>query len=200
MIQRLALSHALGSQKRFVVRTDRRHYQTDEPVIVTAEAYNADFVPLAEADLPGQKLQGELLVPAEGNGARHTVQTLSLSQSKKGVFESRFTVFTAGEHRVRVADPVSGNSVEWTFQVTGTPVERQRAVRNVALQQALAAETGGQSFDFKNAAQLADAIRPAPKTEMTVEVISLANTWLSFALIVGLLLAEWLVRKWVNLP
>ena len=200
MIQRLALSHALGSQKRFVVRTDRRHYQTDEQVIVTAEAYNADFMPLTETDLPSQKLQGELILPTEGNAPRQAPQPLGLSQTKKGVFETRLTVFTTGEHRVRITDPVSNKPVEWTFQVTGTPVERQRAVRNVALQQALAAETGGKSFDFKDAGGLAEEIRPVPKTEMTVEVISLTNTWLSFALVVGLLLGEWLLRKWVNLP
>ncbi len=84
--------------------------------------------------------------------------------------------------------------------MTGTPVERQRAVRNVALQQALAAETGGKSYDFKEVRQLADEIQPAAKTETSIEVISLANTWLCFALLVGLLMGEWLVRKWVNLP
>ena len=157
-------------------------------------------MPLDENDLPSQKLQGELLLPAEAARRRPAAQPLGLSQRKKGVFETRLTVLRPGEHRVRVTDPVSGKPVEWTFQVTGTPVERQRAVRNVALQQALAAETGGKSFDLKDAGDLAEQIRPAPKTEMTIEVISLANTWLSFALVVGLLLSEWLVRKWVNLP
>jgi hypothetical protein len=195
----LALNHALGSQKRFVVQTDRRHYQPDEPVIVTVEAYNADFVPLAESDLPNHKLQGELWLPAGEGNAQHGVQRLTLAQTRKGVFETRFTVFTPGEHRVRVTDPISNNPVEWTFQVTGTPVERQRAVRNVALQQELAASTGGRSFDLKNAWDLVEQLQPAAKTETTIEVLSLASTWLSFVLVAGLLLGEWLIRKWENL-
>jgi hypothetical protein len=201
MIQRLALNHALGSQKRFVVRTDRRNYQADETVIVSVEAYDADFVPLTEndRDLPNHKLQGELWLPAEAGAPRQGVQPLSLSQTRKGVFETRLTVFTPGEHRVRVTDPISHNPVEWTFQVTGTPVERQRAVRNVELQRALAAETGGRSFDLKNVRDLVEQLQPAAKTEMSVEVISLASTWLSFALVVGLLLGEWMVRKWENM-
>jgi hypothetical protein len=205
MIQRLALSHALGSQKRFVVRTDRRHYQTNEPVIVTVEAYNADFVAMEEKDLPEKRLRGEMLLPLDAASSPHggeptSVQPLSLSQLKKGVFETRLTVFTAGEHRVRVTDPISGNPVECTFQVTGTPVERQRAIRNAELQQALAVETGGKSYDFKQVRDLAEQIRPPARTEMSVEVISLAHTWLSFAIVVGLLLAEWFMRKWVTLP
>jgi hypothetical protein len=208
MIQRLALSHALGSQKRFVVRTDRRHYQTNEPVIVTVEAYNADFMALEENSLPNKKLQGEMVLPpdegaggpAGGKRLRPAAQPLGLAQLKKGVFETRVTVFTPGEHRVRVTDPITSRAVECTFQVTGTPVERQRAVRNADLQQAIAAETGGKSYDFKEVRQMASEIRPAAKTETSIEVISLANTWFSFALLVCLLMGEWLVRKWVNLP
>jgi hypothetical protein len=89
--------------------------------------------------------------------------------------------------------------VECTFQVAGTPVERQRAVRDVALQEALAAETGGKSLGLAEVRRLADEIRPPAKTELSVEVIPLTNTWLTFGLIAGLLLVEWLVRKWVNL-
>jgi hypothetical protein len=199
MIQRLALNHALGSQKRFVVQTDRRNYQPDEPVIVSVEAYNANFEPLAEGDLPSHKLQGELWLPAGEGAAQHGTQRLTLTQSRKGVFETRFTVFAAGEHRVRVIDPITNNPVECRFQVARTTVERQATIRNVARQQELAQSTGGRSYDLKNAWKLLDDLQPAAKTETTVEVLSLASTWLSFALVAGLLLTEWLVRKWENL-
>src|SRR5690606_9976155 len=48
MIHRLGLSHALGSQKRFIVRTDRQQYQADDKVVLTVEAYDANFEPLNE--------------------------------------------------------------------------------------------------------------------------------------------------------
>jgi hypothetical protein len=70
----------------------------------------------------------------------------------------------------------------------------------VELQQAIAAETGGKSYDFADVRELVENIHPAAKTETSVAVISLANTWLSFILVVSLLLGEWLTRKWVNLP
>ena len=40
MIHRLGLSHAMGGQKRFVLRTDRRSYRTDDEVLLTVEAYD----------------------------------------------------------------------------------------------------------------------------------------------------------------
>ncbi len=43
LIHRLALRHALGTQKRFVVRTDRRRYQGDDQVLLTVEAYAAEL-------------------------------------------------------------------------------------------------------------------------------------------------------------
>jgi hypothetical protein len=126
----------LGADKRFVVRTDRRNYQIDDPVVVTVDARNAEYQPLAESDLPGNKLAGQLVLPGEEAAG----QPLGLTQVRKGSFEARFTAAVAGEHRVRVSDPVSGKPIEWTFNVVSTPVERQRAVRNVVLQESLAAE------------------------------------------------------------
>ena len=185
-----------------MVRTDRSHYQVDEPVTLTVEAFNANFEPLAENDLLNQKLRGELFVPAEGNSEASAAggppQTLSLTQLRKGVYETRFTVFASGEHRVRVTDPVTNKPVEWKFQVLGTPVERQRATRNAALQHALAQETGGQTCDLKDAESLLSKIHESPRIETSLKAISLVSTWLMFGLLVLLLLAEWLVCKWVN--
>ena len=84
--------------------------------------------------------------------------------------------------------------------MTSTSVERQRAIRNVALQEALAAETGGKSYDLRSVKRLVDEIQPPPKPEMSVQIVALWNTWLCFACVVGLLTSEWLLRKWVNLP
>ena len=116
------------------------------------------------------------------------------------MFEARFPVYAGGEHRIRVNDPITSQPVEITFQVTNVTVERQRAVRNVALQEGIAAETGGNAYDLTTVGKLADRIDLSPKTETTIEVISLWNTWLCFGCVVGLLLGEWLLRKWVNLP
>jgi hypothetical protein len=200
MIHRLGLSHALGSQKRFVVATDRRAYRTEDQVLLTIEAYDADFRPLGEEDIPGHRLDAELVVPAEGTTRKENVQPLAATQLRKGVYEARFPVYTAGEHRVRVTDPITEKPVEIAFQVTSVTVERQTAVRNVNLQEQLAGVVpGSKSYDLASVARLADEIELTPKRESTIEVLTLWNTWACFAALVGLLLAEWFLRKWVNL-
>ncbi len=200
LIHRLALRHALGSQKRFVVRTDRKQYQPDDQVLLTVEAYDANFEPLGEDKVPDRRLTAVVYLP-EGRGpGNSTSGTLSVSQLRQGVYESRFPVFAAGEHRIRVKDPITGQFAEVTFRVASVSAERQRAVRNVALQQALADTTAATSYDLANVDRLVDDVKLQAKTESSVEVIPLWDTWLSFGLIVLLMLGEWLGRKWVNLP
>lgn len=201
LIHRLALSHALGNQKRFVVSTDRRNYRADEEVILTVEAYDTDFEPLTEDDLPDRRLSGEMILPpGAGTGPEPELsQELAIAQRSPGKFELRFPVFAGGEHRVRVTDPVTNQPVETTFQVTSVTVERQRAVRNVALQEEIARATRGNSYDLTTLGQLADDVKLLPQTETSIEVIPLWNTWFCFIAVVGLLLSEWFVRKWVNL-
>ncbi len=150
MIHRLGLSHVLGSQKRFVVRTDRPQYQVDDKVTLTVEAYDANFEPLAEDKLVDHKLQGELIAP-DRPGALLEPQAISIPQAREGVFEARLPVSYGGEYRVSVTDPVTGERAEVNFQVASLSAERRSAVRNAALQEEIARATGGRSYDLVSA-------------------------------------------------
>jgi hypothetical protein len=203
MIYRLGLSHAVGSQKRFVVRTDRQEYQADDRAVVTVEAYDADFEPLGEEDLPGRKLAAELILPedaggdAAGGGGR--AEALAIPEARRGVFEVEVPLLLAGEHRVQVRDPVTGEDVAASFQVASLSVERREAARNVALEREVAAATGGRNYDLETIARLPDEIDMPRERETTVRIFPLWNTWLAFGVIIFLMLGEWLLRKLVHL-
>jgi hypothetical protein len=211
MIHRLGLSHALGSQKRFVVRTDRQQYQSDDKVVLTVEAYDENFEPLVADKLPDHKIWGELQLPSRATAAAapptlnsvkldaDNRQPLPIPQLRPGVFEAQIPVFVAGEHRVKVKDPITGETVEVNFQVTSLSAERRSAVRNTVIQEQLAAANGGKSYDLTTAANLPDEIRSVVRTESTMEVFPLWNTWPCFVLVIALMLGEWLLRKLVNL-
>lgn len=198
MIHRLGLSHALGSQKRFVVRTDRPQYQADDKVTLTVEAYDANFEPLNESTFPEKQLKAELFRPGRSE-ASEPAQPITISQLREGVFETRLPVFDSGEYRVSVIDPVTKERSEVFFQVTSVSAERRSAVRNVALQSQLAATTGGKSYTLETAAQFLKDFQPQERTEVSVQTFEIWHTWFCFTLIVGLMLGEWLLRKWVHL-
>ena len=200
MIHRLASRHALGAGKRFDMRTDRPEYRPDEQVILTVDAFDAQYRQLTEDKIPGRKLQAEWVLPEERPGAQPNVRALAIPQLSEGVFETRLTPVVAGEHRVRVTDPITQEKKERAFQVARVGVEQQRAVRNAVLQRDLAGITGGKSYDLSTVSQLPDEMRLTAKTETNVRVIELWNTWLVFALVGFFMLGEWLGRKWANLP
>ena len=199
LIHRLGLSHALGDQKRFVVRTDKPHYRRGETALVTVEAYTEDFEPLREADVPERRLQGELLRPEPDDAGRREV-AVQLPQLRPGVFETRLPLSAQGEYRLRVTDPVTNAVSETGLVVADVGIELRNPVRNVALQQTLAAETGGRSYDLTTADEFLNDFKPPRRRETTIESVPLWSTWLTFALMVLLLFAEWVLRKWVHLP
>ncbi len=201
LIHRLGLSHAIGTQKRFVVRTDRQEYQADEKVTLTVEAYDANFEPLSADKIPNgeKRLTAELIVPGRTEGTSET-QPLSIAQLREGVFETRFPVAVGGEHRLRVKDPITGEMNEETFRVTSVSAERRSAVRNVALETEIAVASGGRRYDLETIDRLPEEITLAQDTEINVRVLSLASTWFMFGLVILLMLGEWSIRKLINLP
>jgi hypothetical protein len=199
MIHRLGLSHALGSQKRFVVRTDRQKYQPDDKVLLSVEAYNANYEPLTEEDVPNRTLAAELTSPGGVAEGKRT-QSVAVPQFREGVFETRLSVAVPGEHRIAVKDPVTGEQSEVYFQVADVSVERRSAVRNTALAREIAQATSGQSYDLTNVSDLLKDFRPPPRTETSIIIRTLWDNWLAFGLVILLMLTEWLTRKLSNLP
>jgi hypothetical protein len=199
MIHRLGLSHALGSQKRFVVRTDRQQYQPDDKVLVSVEAYNANYEPLAADELPDHALSAEMTTPG-GTAEGKRTQPFSIPLFREGVFETRLSAVVPGEHRISVTDPVTHEQSQVFFQVANVSVERRSAVRNTALAREMSLATGGQSYDLTNVSNLLKDFQPKPKTESSIKVIALWHNWLAFGLVILLMLGEWLSRKLMNLP
>ena len=108
-------------------------------------------------------------------------------------------VFTTGDHRLRVKDPITDEWVETTFKVAPTTAERRSVVRDVALQRSLARYTGGKPYELHEIGDMAEAIKDSPVEEISRRRLPLWNTWLVLVLMLVLMLGEWLTRKLLNL-
>jgi len=198
LIYRLGMSHALGSEKRFVVRTDRQRYRAEEKVTLTIEAYDENFEPLTDEDLSDRTLSAELTIPGKDTIA-DTARDIAVPLLRKGVFEARIPVYAPGEYGIRVKDPIAGRFSEVRFDVTDLSAERRSGVRNVQLQEQLAAETNGKSYDLTTVSDLPDDLQLESVTESFTRNRPLWSTPLWFIALVGLMLGEWFSRKMVNL-
>jgi len=196
IISRLALSHALGSQKRFVLSMDQPEYQVDDRALLTVEAYDENFDPLTLDDLPAEGLQAQVFLGDEPTSQPTLVQ---LSESRPGRFEARVPVYEAGRFTARVTDPINGSPSEIRFDVAGATAEQRNPARNLALQKAMATSTGGQSYELPTAGKLVDDIELEPVVEEISRSFPIWGTPLWFIIVVTLLMAEWIARKRANL-
>jgi hypothetical protein len=202
LIHHLGFSHALGGDKRFVARIDNEQarYQAGDNVVLTVEAFDDEYQPITEDKF--RKITAKLLRPDAAGQLNESDpgEEFNIALLRPGVFEARFPVFAEGDYRLLVKDPVTGEfKPPIPFYVSGRSAELRSAVRNVTLQNALAQETGGKSYDLASVARLPQDIARSVKPEKRIEHRSLWNTWLFFALGVTLMLSEWLLRKMVNL-
>jgi hypothetical protein len=196
LIYRLGMSHALGSDKRFVARLDQQQYRAEDKVTLTVEAYDENYDPLSEESLPDRTLTAELTTPGQGGDE---IRTLQVPMLRKGVFELRMPVYAVGEYSLRVKDPVTGKFEEQRFEVTPLSAERRRGVRDQKLQLDLAQQSGGKSYELTNVNELLNDLQLEPVTERLTRNESLWSTPLWFIAVVGLMLGEWLSRKLIKL-
>jgi hypothetical protein len=198
LIYRLGMSHAPGSDKRFVVRTDRQQYRVGDKVILTVDAYDEDYEPLTGESLPEPSLAAELTVE-RSNQTGDQAREFRVPLLRRGVFETQIAVDTASRYNIRVIDPVRGRASQVPFEVTERSAERRQAVRNLQLQEQLAAESLGKSYDLLTVDQLVDDLRAEPIVELHTRTRPLWSTPLWFMLLTGLMLSEWFWRKMVHL-
>lgn len=196
IISRLALSHALGSQKRFVLAMDQTEYQVDDRALLTVEAYDENFDPLTADNLPSSGLQAQVFLGDTPGGQPLSVK---LNETRPGRFEVRVPVYEAGRYTARVTDPINGTPSEIRFDVVGASAEQRNPARNLALQQAMANSTGGSSYELSEAGQLVDDLKLQPVAEEISRSFPIWGTPLWFIVVVALLLAEWIARKRANL-
>jgi hypothetical protein len=196
LIYRLGMSHALGADKRFVARLDQQQYRAEDKVTLTVEAYDENYEPLADETLPERGLVAELVIPGKTSTQSSTITVPML---RRGVFEARIPVFAVGEYSLRVKDPITGKFDEQRFEVTPLSAERRRGVRDEKLQNDLARQTGGRAYDLTNVSRLPDDLKLDAVVERLTRNTALWSTPLWFAVVVMLMLGEWLSRKMIKL-
>jgi hypothetical protein len=179
------------------VRLDQQQYRAEDKVTLTVEAYDANYEPLDDKDLPQRGLAAELIVPGK-TSSQTTAFTVPLL--RKGVFEARIPIFEVGSYSVRVTDPVTSKLEEQRFEVTPLSAERRRGVRDEKLQVELAAQSGGRAYDLTSIHRLPDELRLDAHTEQLTRSYALWTTPAWFLIVVGLMLGEWLFRKVIRLP
>lgn len=184
--QRVSIQRLLGVSRRTQLSADRQNYMTGDRVTVFARLYTgAGYEPLEESSVRGS------FGLKSGQGPR-TELMLRPVPDQAGMYRGEFIATGVGAFGFSVEnDP----QTVLDFNVTEPQFEFGETAMNEPLLKQLASTTGGQFFREENLYQLPDAIRS--KTERVQSPLEV-ELWASpfyFLLLLGVVTAEWVLRK-----
>ena len=187
-IQFLTLSRLMGEHKRIRLETDRTLYQDGEQVRLYAHVLDEDFEPVVQPSF-------EISVNgADGNALREPV-SLQPDRTSPGLYEGYFTAPVAGRYRLEANEDDKEISNTTEFQVAA--VNRELSDTNMRRDglQRIAKLTGGSLLAPEEMAKLGSLLDAKPISTTVRSERPLWDSWLVAALLIGLLGAEWILRR-----
>ena len=187
--QRVSIQRLLGVSKRVQLSADRQNYVTGDRVSIFGRLYGPGFEPITE---PSVKAYFGL---KNGTGQRPEV-TLRAVPEQAGLYRAEFVAPSPGAYLFWLADDQES---QVDFNVTEPKFELGETAMNETLLRDLASTTGGAFFREEDLHKLPDTI--SAKTERVRSPLEV-ELWASpfyFLLLLGVVAAEWILRKMSHL-
>jgi hypothetical protein len=168
--------------------TDRREYAEGEPVRLRARFADERLAP-AEDD--------GVSVVVEQSGRQTQRLQLHRMAAGRGVFEGELSRPAPGDYHAWIAVPsLQGQAPAADFAVTLPAGEFAQIRMDAAEMRRAAEQTGGRFYTFETADHLLGDLPPGRQVPIeSLPPRPLWNTWPVLALFLGLLIAEWILRK-----
>ncbi len=186
-IRFLARSKLVG-QRQAEVQTDRRRYESGQPIRLRVRFPNPGLAPAT----------GTVTVQVERNRLSPRKVTLNQVPGTRNVFEGALPQAPEGDYEVRLLPPpiLDGPIPTATFRVEAPASEFERVQMNEPELVRVAAATGGKFYTPLSADTLFQELpRPSKVPLDTDPPIPLWNTWPVLALFLTLITLEWVLRK-----
>lgn len=168
--------------------TDLREYEQGQPVRLRVRFADERLAP-AEDD--------GVTVVVESPGGKTKRVVLHRTTAERGVFQGLLERLVAGDYRVWIASPELKDRPPAVDFIVALPANEFARTRMNAAEMRRAAEiSGGRYISFETAGQLARRLPPGRRTPIeSLPPVPLWNSWPVLALFLGLLIAEWVLRK-----
>jgi hypothetical protein len=188
--QRVSIQRLLGVSKRTQLNTDRQNYMSGDRVTVYARLYTGvGFDPVQEPSVKG------FFGLKNGQGSRPEVILRPIPE-QPAMYRGEFVAPVAGAYSFWVElDP----NTQLDFNVTEPKFEFGETAMNEGLLKDLAAATGGQFFREEDLHKLPATISAKTERVQSPMEIELWASPLYFLLMLGVVTAEWVLRKMSHL-
>ncbi len=195
MVDRAGRSKQLGGRYPYILATDRDDYRPGSTVTLTAHFENP-----ADRDPGLETLHGEVQVGDD----QPTELTLSPRPGDPNTFETTFPTDKPGTHFVRVwsGDPdikTAARAATLEVPVTVPNLEYENPVVDLATLQGIARASGGKVFDLANASEIPDAFKIHKVSRVLEDRQEIWDAPIIYGVIFFAIVAEWILRKRVQL-
>ena len=183
--QRVSLQRFLGNSPRTQLTTDRQNYMTGDRVSVYARLYGVGFEPIQE-----QAVKGFFGVKnSQGPTAEVTLRPIP---EQAGLYRAEFVAPTTGNYQFWVEqDP----NTFADFNVTEPKFELGETAMNEPLLKEIASTTGGAFFREEDLYKLPETISLKTERVRSPLEVELWSSPFYFLLLLGMVTAEWILRK-----
>jgi hypothetical protein len=186
-IRFLARSKLLG-QKQAEITTDRRRYARGQPVQIQVRFTNPGVTPKS----------GEVAVQVDQKGKGTRRLSLKAARGSPNIFEAALPGLIEGEYDVRLLPPptLPGGMPTANFRIDPPAGEFERVQMNEPELRRAAEASSGKFYTPVTLSGLLKDLPPPQKVPLDTDPpIPLWNTWPLLALFLGILTAEWVLRK-----
>jgi hypothetical protein len=186
-IRYLCRSKLADAGRSAVLATDRREYPQGDPVRLRVRFADERLAPAADDGVT-------IVVEQSGRKTQHVTMRRAAG---RGVFEAVLDRLAAGTYHVRIAAPtLDGQSPATDFTVLPPPGEFAQIRMNAAEMRRAAEISGGRFYTFDVADRLLDDLPAGRQVPIeSLPPLPLWNRWPVVALLLALLIAEWILRK-----
>lgn len=195
--QRVSIQRLLGGSKRTQLTTDRQNYLSGDRVAVYARLYNVGFDPVQEPSVTAiiKVGRGEVGrgVPAEPDAQGPQQQViLRPVPEQPGLYRTEFIAGAPGNYQFHVEqDP--GTVLD--FAVTEPKFELGETAMNEPLLREITTITGGAFFREEDLQKLPDTISQRTEKVRSPLEVELWSSPFYFLLLLSIVTAEWVLRK-----
>jgi uncharacterized membrane protein len=190
MVRYLGRARLYAGDKRYVLNVNRSRFEVGDRITFTAYVKEKDFRPSAKAE------QEILLKPPGGAG---TEQRILLKRTEDGVFEKSQFANEVGDYEAWILpeDTLSDEKISpVSFSVQLSDVERREPILDEATLQMISRKTGGRYVRLDEIDSLVDTVgSETVEVPQRREFRDLRKEPWIFAIFLGLLTLEWLIRK-----
>ena len=193
IVERLSMPHMLGASKRTQLNTDREKYATGDRITVYARLYRErDLEPMVEPTVRAYYSARSSGSTTSVSGIGDHEVLLRALPDQAGMYRAEFVAPAAGNYTLKVEGDAN---TQLDFVVIEPKVEMGETALNYPLMKEMTEKSGGVAFREEDLYKLPEMIKNTSLPVLSQVEVEMWCSPFYYLLLLGVVSAEWIIRK-----